>query len=121
LWVIITHEPQPAVPGGLYTVTEFSACQGLDENSNPVGVSKTFSPTEKQIFSCGYLQTNQPISLVVFWHFEDELLLRDVMPNVQGHFVSRIDAANGDFSEGNYEIQLVIAKAVVWHTKFRIE
>lgn len=120
-WVIITHKPQPSIPSDLRTVTEFSPCKGLDENRNPVEASTTFSSDEKQIFVCGYLQTNQPITLSVYWYYEDEFLFRDLVDNVQGRFVSQLKRPTGSFREGIYEIQLVITRAVVWRTKFRIE
>lgn len=119
--ISIDYEPQPNTPSNLITVTQFYACTGLDDNENRAGDTMIFSSDEEQIFVCGNLQTNQSITVSVRWYHEHKAIFREVINDVQNHFVSSINPIDGTFPEGNYQVHLNIGRAIVWRTEFRVE
>jgi hypothetical protein len=103
-------------------ITSLTACKSWDKTGKPTGVSKIFSPTEKQISACGHLRTNQPsIALVVYWYHEDKLITREVLKDVVDNFHSSIKPSQKIFSTGNYRIEVVVGKWVMQSTEFRVE
>jgi hypothetical protein len=114
----INYEPKPNVPSTLITVTQFYVCSGLDDKT---GGTTIFSSAEKQISVCGSLQTNQPITVSVRWYHEHNTIFREVINDVQNHFISSINPIDGAFPEGNYQIHLSIGRSVVWRTEFQIQ
>ena len=121
LFRLLNYEPRPHTPGNLYTITEFSLCKGWDDKGKVVRLSQPISSSEKEIIACGYLQTNQGVTLSVKWYYQGNLIFKDILEGVQGRFVSRLKPSSELFFEGKYQISLIMVRAILWDTAFEVE
>lgn len=103
-------------------ITSLVACKSWDKEGKPIGVSKIFSPTEKRIYACGHLRTNDPpIALVVDWYYENRLISSEVLKDVYDNFHSSIEPSQETFPIGEYRIEVVVGKRPMQSTEFRVE
>ena len=104
------------------SVTELTACKGIDETGNPVEISDTFPPEIERIYICGYVETVQPINLDIYWYRENELIYKENGMNIKGRFYGFIQPRDGQkFIEANYKVEIRAFGTLARSVEFRVE
>lgn len=107
------------------TITEVSICDGAAIKGDHSEIDDLILPNEQNLSVCGRLQINNPpIHMVSRWYFGDEanLLFREVISGEEedNAFMSTL-VVNEALQPGIYGVELIIGKARVWNTEFRVE
>ncbi len=103
------------------TITEFSTCKGWDTGGKPLELSDIFVSSEKHIFVCGYVQTNQPVTITIHWYYENHIVNGEILTDLKtGYFYSTLETKEKVFPNGEYVVEVVIGKKAVKSANFRI-
>ncbi len=109
----------------LFTVslTDLSFCKA----ETKIGETAIFPNTIESISVCGQLQVNDPpLHMVARWYYQDKqnLIFREVISNVdQKSYLlkSTLKPTETTFQSGNYGVEFIIGRAIVWNIEFQVE
>jgi hypothetical protein len=104
------------------TVTELSACSGVNEAGEFVGLSQKVLSNQDRIYACGYVETVEPVDLEIRWYHKDELVFHQTGKNLKGEFLSFVQPGkSGVFPKGEYRIDVLFGGSVLRSAKFVVE